>query len=184
MVCARSHASSSTRSALFTSTQHLFTAMLLRRTIHKLNSGDTALAKAFGVSEAITPLIALKLLDAAGHAATLPPERAAFRHARLAEEESPVVLRRAHERTVELRAKVSAIEKRFAIPLDRPAPELREHAICLRNTKFPFSLWRSDVRSARLRYREINLTSKSPKRGEMAADFEAVAECNEIATGL
>ena len=95
-----------------------------------------------------------------------------------------MVLRRAHERTVELRKKVSVLEKRFAIPLDRPAPELHEHSICLRNTKFPFSFWRSDVRSAKLRYREINLTSKSPKRGEMAADFEAIAECNEIATGF
>ncbi|HLW69420.1 MAG TPA: AAA domain-containing protein [Candidatus Binataceae bacterium] len=142
------------------------------------------LAKAFGVSEPITPVIAIKLLDAAAHAAALPPERAAFRHARLAEEAAPVVLRRAHGRAAELRQKVSTLEELFAIPLDRPAPELRGHATCLRKAKFPSSLWRSDVRTAKLRYREINLTSKSPKRGEMAADFEAVAECNEIATGL
>jgi very-short-patch-repair endonuclease len=143
------------------------------------------LAKGFGVADdPLTVATAQKLLAGAKQAAAVPSDLLPLRHPGLFNEQASAILRDADERAQTLARKIGQLAERLTVTLNGQAEEWRRHAQVLRSARFPFTLLRRDVRAAKTCWREMRRKPLKSKRHHMAADFEALAECVEIAASL
>lgn len=138
------------------------------------------LATATGVEKPMTVGKVRKLLMAAKHAASLSYDLWSLRDPGLFDESASRILVEAHARFQALQGKLTSLTGRLAVGLDGQAHDWRGHAQALRAAGFPSRLWRSDVRTARRRYKGLMRVRAKPKLLEIAADFETIAECIEL----
>ena len=139
------------------------------------------LAEAFGIETPMTVGVVRKLMAGARHAASLSHDLRALRHLGLFDAAASRLLVEAHERAQILHQKLTPLAEHFAFDLDSQAYEWTRHAAALRSARFPSLLWRTDVRTAKARYRGLLRKPRKSKRLEIASDFEAIAECVELA---
>ena len=139
------------------------------------------LAEAFGIETPMTVSVVRQLMAGARHAASLSHDLRALRHLGLFDAAASRLLVEAHERAQILHQKLTPLAEHFAFDLDSQAYEWTRHAAALRSARFPSSLWRTDVRTAKARYRGLLRKPRKSKRLEIASDFEAIAECVELA---
>jgi hypothetical protein len=143
-----------------------------------------SLAEAFGIETVMTVGTCRKLLAGASHAASLSHDLRMLRHQGLFDEEASLLLAQGRERAKVLRQKLTPLAERLAFELDGQAHEWRRHAEVLRLARFPSLLWRRDVRAAKARYNALLRTPRKSKRLEVSSDFEALAECVELAASF
>jgi hypothetical protein len=139
------------------------------------------LAEAVGVEKPMTVGKVRKLLTGARLAASLSYELWSLRDPGLFDEAASRILMEADARAQELQRKLTSVASRLAVGLDGQAHDWRGHAQALRAARFPSRLWRSDVRTARRRYKGLMRVRAKRKSLEIAADFETIAECVELA---
>jgi len=138
------------------------------------------LAEAIGVEKPMTVGKVRKLLAGAKHAASLSHDLRSLRDPSLFDEAASRILVEADARAQALQNKLTSLAGRLAVGLDGQAHDWRGHAQALRAARFPSRLWRSDVRTARNRYKGLMRVRAKPKPFEIAADFETIAECIEL----
>lgn len=139
------------------------------------------LATVFVTDGRLTVAAARKLLAGARQAAALPSHLLQFRHPGLFDEHASDILRQGQERAQILAEKTAQLSERLTVTLDGQAEQWRHRAEVLRSARFPFALLRRDVRAAKARWLDMRRKPLKGKRPRMAADFEALAECIEIA---
>jgi hypothetical protein len=100
------------------------------------------------------------------------------------DESSPDLLDEANLKVEELEAKVGPLRQRLNVGLDGEPEEWRQHAAALRMARFPSVLWRRDVRVARRRYNGLLKVPGKTTRTAMAAEFQTLSECVELARSL
>jgi hypothetical protein len=142
------------------------------------------LANAFVADGCLTAGTARKLLAGAKQAAILPSDLLPFRHPGLFSEQASATLRQAQERAHALAEKIAQLSERFTVTLNGQAEQWRYHAQVLRSARFPLTLLRRDVKAAKARWRDMRRKPLKGKRYQMAADFDALAECVEIAANF
>jgi very-short-patch-repair endonuclease len=138
------------------------------------------LAEAIGVEKPMTVGKVRKLVAGAKHAASLSHDLRSLRDPSLFDEAASRILIKADARAQALQNKLTSLAGRLAVELDGQAHDWRGHAQALRAARFPSRLWRSDVRTARNRYKGLMRVRAKPKPFEIAADFETIAECIEL----
>ena len=131
-----------------------------------------------------TPAALWKMINGVKHAAGLSLDLAALRHPGLFDDSAALHLREAQERAEILKRKMALVNERLALNLEGDAHEWRYHAEVLRSARLPALLWQRDVRAAKSHHRGLCRVSKSTSRREMASDFEAAAECVELAASF
>ncbi|HEX5243635.1 MAG TPA: DUF4011 domain-containing protein [Tepidisphaeraceae bacterium] len=131
-----------------------------------------------------TPAALRKIVNSAKHAAGLSLDLAALRHPGLFDDSAALHLREAQERAEILKRKMALVDERLVLNFEGNAHEWRCYVEVLRSARLPSRLWRRDVRAAQSRHRGLCRTSKSTHRREMASDFEAAAECVELAASF
>ena len=139
------------------------------------------LAQAVGIETPMTVGTVRRLLAGAKQAASLSHDLRPLRHPGLLDEAASDFLVAARARAQEFHGKLASLTDRLTLGLDGQAGEWRSHAQALRSASFLSRLWRADVRAAKRRYK--GLMRVPAKRGpfEIAADFETIAECIELA---
>ena len=142
------------------------------------------LARAFMVDTPMTAIVVRKLLNAADLAASLSHDLRPLRHPGLFDQAASRVLLEGLARTQELQSKLTPLSERLEFGLRGQSREWRGHAQTLRTTGLFSSLWRSEVRAATSQYKSLMRVPGKVKRLEMAADFDALAECAELVGGL
>jgi len=142
------------------------------------------LAAVLDVDTEMTPKALRALLDSARHAGDLPPHLRPMRHPRLHDEGAKAVLAAGHERASRLAAKVAPLAERLAFGLDAEPREWRAPAEALRGAGAFSALFSRQVRAAKRKYKGLMRSRRRMSRRAMAADFEALAECAELAKGL
>lgn len=142
------------------------------------------LARAFVADPVLTPDAISKLLAAARHAASFSRDLAPMRHPALADEGASHVLMEAREPTTLLQRKMAPLAEHFTFSLDGQVQQWRVHSEALRSSRFPFGLWRKDVRAAKARYKELLRAPRRVRRHKMASHFEEIAQCDELALNL
>jgi len=142
------------------------------------------LAAAFEIDTPMTVGVMRKLLAASKHSAFLSQDLMLLRHPGLSDVTAESVLAEAQTRALQLRSKVVPIAERLSFELEGRVDEWGRHVEVLQSARFPSIIWRRDVRKAIRRYREIERVPGKRKRLEMAADFQVLAECVEVAASF
>ncbi|MGQ0663655.1 MAG: DUF4011 domain-containing protein [Pseudomonadota bacterium] len=142
------------------------------------------LAEAFGIETDMTVGALRKLLKGAQLAAKVSPGLRALRHPGLFDEAAGTLLAEAWGRAQALERKMAPLAERLIFGLDGEAREWHAHAHALRAADLFSALWRGEVRAAKRRYKGLMRVASRAKRLAMAADFEALAECVELARRL
>ena len=142
------------------------------------------LAAAFVADGRLTATIARKLLAGAKQAAALPADLLPLRHPGLFDEQASATLQQAQERAQILAERIAQLSERLIVTLNGQPEQWRHHAQVLRSARFPSSLFRRDLRIAKAHWRGMRRKPAKGKRQQMAADFEVLAECIEIAASF
>jgi very-short-patch-repair endonuclease len=142
------------------------------------------LSAAFGVTSPITTDVLQTLVNGAARAAAFPPDLHGFRHLGLCDPSASKALQDAQREAARLQEIAAPLLQRLSFSVEDRSIEWRVHARALRAATFPSFLWQADVRLATQCYRGISKLPKKIKRHEMAADFEAIHECTDIARSL
>ena len=143
-----------------------------------------SVANAFEVTAPTTVRALLKLATGVKFAASLLPDRHAFRYPGLCEADVPGLLAEAEVRAQELEQKRTQLAGRLDFEFDGDARELRRLSDALRSTNFLSALWSRDVQNAKRRYKKMKRAKGWTKRRTIAADFEALAQCIEISENI
>jgi very-short-patch-repair endonuclease len=142
------------------------------------------LAISFRIESVITVDVARKLMAGAKAAGSLSRELRGLRHPALCDDSAESILVESKDKAERLAANVDRLTQRLSVVLDGRADEWHGHARALRDARFPFSLWRVDVRVARRLYKRLLRAPARTTRDTMAADFEAIAACADLERSL
>ena len=137
------------------------------------------LAELVGLQKPMTAGKLRALSAAAKLAASLSADLRPFRIPGLLHDMAPALLVDAAKRAEGLNNRVKSLTTRLLIELDGEPHEWRNHAQTMRT--FPSRFWRKDVRAAKNRHHGLLRVREKWKATTMADDFEAIAECVEIA---